>query len=198
MIAYIDGKLTYKDPTYVIIDVGGIGYQIKISLGTYSSLPDGERCRLHTYLHIKEDAHTLYGFMTAAEKEVFLHLISISGVGPNTGLMILSSLSVEEVQQAIIREDVRTIQHVKGIGAKTAQRIILELRDKMKKEVMLTDAGVLPSGAAHNTNRTEALSALVTLGFAKNVAEKTLDAIIKREGGSLSVEELIKFALKSS
>jgi holliday junction DNA helicase RuvA len=198
MIAYIDGKLTYKDPTYVIIDVNGIGYQIKISLGTYSALPDGERCRLHTFLHIKEDAHTLYGFMTAAEKETFLHLISISGVGPNTGLMILSSLSVEEVQQAIVREDVRTIQHVKGIGAKTAQRIILELKDKMKKEVLLSDAGVSGSGVAHNTSRAEALSALVTLGFAKNVAEKTLDSIIKREGGSLSVEELIKFALKSS
>ncbi len=198
MIAYIDGKLTYKDPTYVIIDVNGVGYQIKISLSTYSSLPDGERCRLQTYLHIKEDAHTLYGFMTAAEKETFLHLISISGVGPNTGLMILSSLSVEEVQQAIVREDVRTIQHVKGIGAKTAQRIILELKDKIKKEVMLTDAGLTSSGAQYNTNRAEALSALVTLGFAKNVAEKTLDTIIKREGGNLSVEELIKFALKSS
>jgi len=196
MIAYIDGKLAHKDPTYAIIDVNGVGYQIKISLSTYSSLPAGERCRLHTYLHIKEDAHTLYGFTTAAEKDVFLHLISISGVGPNTGLMILSSLSVEEVQQAIIREDVRTIQHVKGIGAKTAQRIILELKDKLRKEVLLTDA-VVPA-AVHNTNRTEALSALVTLGFVKNVAEKTLDTIIKREGGHLSVEELIKLALKSS
>ncbi|MCX2742118.1 Holliday junction branch migration protein RuvA [Pontibacter anaerobius] len=196
MIAYIDGKLTHKDPTYVIIEANGIGYQIKISLSTYSSLPTGERCKLHTYLHIKEDAHTLYGFTTVAEKEAFLHLISISGVGPNTGLMILSSLSVEEIQQAIVREDVRTIQHVKGIGAKTAQRIILELKDKMKKEVLLTDAPV--SAVAYNTNRAEALSALVTLGFAKNVAEKTLDAIIKREGGNLSVEELIKFALKSS
>ena len=196
MIAYIDGKLTHKDPTFVIIDVGGVGYQIKVSLNTYSSLPAGERCRLHTFLHIKEDAHTLYGFNTVAEKELFLLLISISGVGPNTGLMILSSLSVEEVQQAIVREDVRTIQHVKGIGAKTAQRIILELKDKVKKDVMLSEVGT--PAAAHNTNRAEALSALVTLGFAKNVAEKTLDSIIKREGGSLSVEELIKFALKSS
>lgn len=196
MIAYIDGKLTYKDPTYVIIETNGVGYQIKIPLSTYSTLPAGERCKLHTYLHIKEDAHTLYGFTTLAEKEVFLHLISISGVGPNTGLMILSSLSVEEIQQAIIREDARTIQHVKGIGAKTAQRIILELKDKMKKEVLLADAPV--SAAAYNTNRAEALSALVTLGFAKNIAEKTLDTIIKREGGNLSVEDLIKFALKSS
>ena len=196
MIAYIDGKLTHKDPTFVIIDVGGVGYQIKVSLNTYSSLPAGERCRLHTFLHIKEDAHTLYGFNTVAEKELFLLLISISGVGPNTGLMILSSLSVEEVQQAIVRADVRTIQHVKGIGAKTAQRIILELKDKVRKDVMLSEVGT--PAAAHNTNRVEALSALVTLGFAKNVAEKTLDSIIKREGGSLSVEELIKFALKSS
>jgi len=197
MIAYIDGKLTHKDPTYVIIDVNGIGYQVRISLSTYSSLPDGERCKLHTYLHIKEDAHTLYGFTTSAEKDIFLHLISISGVGPNTGLMIISSLSVEEIQQAIVREDVRTIQHVKGIGAKTAQRIILELKDKIKKEVLLSDSSPALS-VAHNTVRSEALSALVTLGFAKNVAEKTLDNIIKREGGNLSVEELIKFALKSS
>jgi len=196
MIAYIDGKLTHKDPTYVIIDVGGVGYQIKVSLNTYSSLPASERCKLHTFLHIKEDAHTLYGFTTAAEKDLFLLLISISGVGPNTGLMILSSLSVEEVQQAILREDVRTIQHVKGIGAKTAQRIILELKDKVRKEALLSDAAA--PAAAHNTNRAEALSALVTLGFAKNVAEKTLDSIVKREGGTLSVEELIKFALKSS
>ncbi|WP_162054983.1 Holliday junction branch migration protein RuvA [Pontibacter pamirensis] len=196
MIAYIDGKLTHKDPTYVIIDVGGVGYQIKVSLNTYSSLPASERCKLHTHLHIKEDAHTLFGFTTAAEKELFLLLISISGVGPNTGLMILSSLSVEEVQQAIAREDVRTIQQVKGIGAKTAQRIILELKDKVRKEAMISDAGV--PAATHNMNRSEALSALVTLGFAKNVAEKTLDAIVKREGGNLSVEELIKFALKSS
>lgn len=197
MIAYIDGKLALKDPTYLIIDVNGIGYQVKISLSTYSTLPDGERCRLHTYLHIKEDAHTLYGFTTAAEKDTFLHLISISGVGPNTGLMILSSLTVDEIQQAIVREDVRTIQNVKGIGAKTAQRIILELKDKIKKEVMVSDHAPA-AGTTHNTVRAEALSALVTLGFAKNVAEKTLDAIIKREGGNLSVEALIKFALKSS
>lgn len=197
MIAYIDGKLAIKDPTYVLIDVNGIGYQIKISLSTYSSLPEGERCKLHTYLHIKEDAHTLYGFTTIAEKETFLHLISISGVGPNTGLMILSSLSVDEVQQAIVREDVRTIQYVKGIGAKTAQRIILELKDKIKKETLIAGSTSVPV-SVHNTSRAEALSALVTLGFAKNVAEKTLDAIIKREDRSLSVEELIKFALKSS
>ncbi|MFC5269202.1 Holliday junction branch migration protein RuvA [Adhaeribacter terreus] len=196
MIAYIDGKLTYKDPTYVIIDVGGIGYQIKISLNTFSSLKEGERCKLYTYLHIKEDAHTLFGFSDPAEKNVFLHLISISGVGPGTGLMIVSSLTVAEIQQAIVKEDVRTIQNVKGIGAKTAQRIILELKDKFRKESPIDAAAF--SVVSHNTNRNEALSALVTLGFAKNVAEKSLDAILKREGNHLSVEQLIKFALKSS
>ncbi|MFC6995993.1 Holliday junction branch migration protein RuvA [Rufibacter roseus] len=196
MIAYLDGRLAHKDPTFVIIDVGGVGYELRISLNTYTALPEGERCKLYTYLHIKEDAHTLYGFATPAEKSAFLHLISISGVGPNTGLMILSSLTVPEVQQAIVREDVRTIQQVKGIGAKTAQRIILELRDKFRKG--LGADAVQVSFEAHNTSREEALSALVTLGFAKNVAEKTLDSIIKREGTGLSVEELIKFALKSS
>ncbi|WP_026463083.1 Holliday junction branch migration protein RuvA [Adhaeribacter aquaticus] len=196
MIAYIDGKLTHKDPTYVIIDVNGVGYQIKISLNTYSKLAEGERCKLHTFLHIKEDAHTLYGFSELAEKNVFLHLISISGVGPGTGLMIVSSLTVNEIQQAIVQEDVRTIQNVKGIGVKTAQRIILELKDKFRKDNMIDASNI--SAVSHNTNRNEALSALITLGFARNVAEKTLDAIIKRDGSNLSVEELIKLALKTS
>ena len=196
MIAYIDGKLTFRDPTYVIIDVNGIGYQIKISLNTYAKLVEGERCKLHTFLHIKEDAHTLYGFSDVVEKNVFLNLISISGVGPGTGLMIMSSLSVSEIQQAIVREDVRTIQNVKGIGAKTAQRIILELKDKFKKDTIIDASNITSVG--HNTNRSEALSALITLGFARTVAEKTLDTIIKREGNNLSVENLIKFALKSS
>jgi len=196
MIAYIDGKLTHKDPTFVIIDVNGVGYQIKISLNTYAKLTEGERCKLHTYLHIKEDAHTLYGFSEPSEKNVFLHLISISGVGPGTGLMIVSSLTVSEIAQAIAREDVRTIQNVKGIGAKTAQRIILELKDKFKKEAITDITNNTP--VAHNTNRDEALSALITLGFARNVAEKTLDSIIKRDGSHLTVEALIKLALKTS
>lgn len=196
MIAYIDGKLTFKDPTYVIIDVNGVGYQIKISLNTFAKLVEGERCKLHTFLSIKEDAHTLYGFSEMAEKSVFLNLISISGVGPGTGMMIISSLSVAEIQQAIVQEDVRTIQNVKGIGAKTAQRIILELKDKFKKESYAETGINMP--VSHNTNRNEALSALVTLGFTRTVAEKTLEAIIKREGNHLSVEALIKFALRSS
>jgi Holliday junction DNA helicase RuvA len=197
MIAYIDGKLAYKDPTFVIIDVAGVGYHIKISLQTYSALKEGERCRLQTFLHIKEDAHTLYGFVENAEKRLFLDLISVSGIGPNTALMMLSSLSSAEIQQAIVSEDLRTIQSIKGIGSKTAQRVILELKDKMKKG---TFAGEIPNflSPSSNTIRNEALSALVTLGIPKNVAEKSIDTIIKQEGSQLSIEQLIKKALKPS
>jgi Holliday junction DNA helicase RuvA len=197
MIAYIDGKLTYKDPTYVIIDIGGLGYQIKISLQTYAVLKEGERCRLHTFLHIKEDAHTLYGFAENAEKRLFLELISVSGIGPNTAVMMLSSLSYAEIQNAIVSEDLRTIQSIKGIGSKTAQRVILELKDKIKKGIF---AGEMPNIAApaNNSLRNEALSALITLGIPKNVAEKSIDTIIKTEGSSLSLEQLIKKALKPS
>jgi len=197
MIAYIDGKLTFKDPTHVIVECNGIGYQIKISLSTYSSLKEGERCKLLTYLHIKEDAHTLFGFSEASEKKLFMDLISISGVGPTTALMVLSSLSPSELQHAIINEEVRIIQNVKGIGAKTAQRIILELKDKMKK------ASLVPGAKdnavfSHNTVRNEALSALVTLGIPRNIAEKNVDAVLKREGDQILVEQLIKLALKTA
>jgi Holliday junction DNA helicase RuvA len=197
MIAYIDGKLTFKDPTYVIVETNGIGYQIKISLSTYSALKEGERCKLLTYLSIKEDAHTLFGFYEAQEKKLFMDLISISGVGPTTALMVLSSLSPVELQNAIISEDVRTIQGVKGIGGKTAQRIILELKDKMKKLSLVNDSSpnTVP---AHNTVRNEALSALVTLGIARNIAEKNVDTILKREGSQISLEQLIKLALKTA
>ncbi|HEX8546211.1 MAG TPA: Holliday junction branch migration protein RuvA [Cytophagaceae bacterium] len=194
MITYITGKLVFKDPTHVIIETGGIGYHIKISLTTFSAVKDAENCKLHTYLSIKEDAHTLYGFSENSEKKVFMDLISISGVGPNTAIMVLSSLSAGELQQAIVNEDVRTIQGVKGIGAKTAQRIILELKDKFKKD-SLTDNIKLPSHSSHNTIRNEALSALITLGIPRSAAEKNIDTIIKRDS-NLTLEQLIKQALK--
>jgi Holliday junction DNA helicase RuvA len=197
MIAYIDGKLAFKDATYVIIEAGGIGYQIKISLNTYSALKEGERCKLHTYLHIKEDGHTLFGFHEISEKKVFMNLISISGVGPGTALMVLSSLGPKEVEQAIVSEDVRTIQGVKGIGAKTAQRIILELKDKIKKDSLGMDGQVI-SQNPYNTLRNEALSALITLGISKNIGEKSIDTILKKEGNTISLEQLIKLALKSA
>ncbi|MFC3417664.1 Holliday junction branch migration protein RuvA [Algoriphagus hitonicola] len=197
MIAYLQGKLVFKDPTYVIIDVGGIGYQVKISLQTYSKIKDEEQIRLLTFLHIKEDAHTLYGFKDEEEKRLFLLLISINGVGPNTGLMILSSLSTAEIEQAILDGDVATIQHVKGIGAKTAQRIILELKDKVGKsgsESSPTQLGFLKSS---NKIREEALQALITLGFPKAAAEKNIAQVLKKTNGEISLEDLIKASLKT-
>lgn len=195
MIAYLKGRLAHKDPTFVIIDVGGIGYQVKISLQTYSQIKDEEQIQLLTFLHIKEDAHTLYGFKEESEKRLFLLLIGINGVGPNTGLMILSSLSSEEIEQAILGGDVNTIQAVKGIGAKTAQRIILELKDKVGK----TTDSVAPLGFLKSSNkvREEALQALVTLGFPKAVAEKNIAQVLKKTGGEISLEDLIKASLKT-
>ncbi len=195
MINYLEGRLAVKDPTYVVIDVGGVGYEAKISLITYTAIKNLDRCKLFTHLNIREDAHTLFGFSEESEKRRFLDLISISGVGPSTGLMILSSLSPEELQQAIISEDVKTIQSVKGIGSKTAQRIVLELKDKMKKEGLL-DRSVEKVPLANNTLREEALSALTTLGIAKPSAEKSIDIILKQQGQDINLEGLIKLALK--
>ena len=197
MIAYLNGRLAYKDPTYVIIDIQGVGYEIKISLNTFSKIKDEESCKLHTYLHIKEDGHTLFGFAEKSEKLLFLLLISISGVGPSTGLMILSSLSPGEVENAILNEDVRTIQGVKGIGAKTAQRIILELKDKIGKDND-ADPSTIISRSPENTIRNEALSALITLGINKAIAQKSVDKILKSLDCQISLEELIKLALKSA
>jgi len=193
MYAYIDGKLAFKSPSYVVIDAGGVGYQINISLNTYSKLGDTERCKLFTWLHVKEDAHTLYGFADEGERRLFLHLISVSGIGPNTGRMILSSITPEEIQAAIVKGDVSQIQRIKGIGPKSAQRLILELQDKLKKD----GPDTLISVPVNRTVKDEAMSALVMLGFAKNAVEKVLDNELNKNSCNLSVEQLIKFALKS-
>ena len=197
MISYLKGKLTYKDPTFVIIDIQGIGYQVKISLNTFSKIKEEEQVLLFTFLHIKEDAHTLYGFKEEKEKRVFLDLISITGVGPNTGLMILSSLNPEELEQAILQGDHTIIQRVKGIGAKTAQRIVLELKDKIKREgsEAMPDQGFMPQS---NIIKQEALQALITLGFTKVQAEKNITTVLKKNGPEISLEALIKASLKSS
>jgi len=191
MIGYLNGKLTVKDPTYVIADVNGVGYEVKISLNTFSKIKDLEACLLHTYLHVKEDSQTLYGFSNPEEKSIILHLISISGVGPNTALMINSSLNVEEIRNAIVNENVAVIQKVKGIGSKTAQRIILELKDKIRKEGFETDDSVSTTSSV----RSEALSALLTLGISKNMAEKGIDQMIRKHGNDISLEDLIKYVL---
>jgi holliday junction DNA helicase RuvA len=197
MIAYLSGRLVFKDPTYVIIDVGGIGYQVKISLQTYSKIKDEEQIRLLTFLHIKEDAHTLYGFKEESEKRLFLLLISINGVGANTGLMILSSLNTEEIEQAILSGDVNTIQAVKGIGLKTAQRIILELKDKIGKSAAYDSGAQLGFLKTSNIIREEALQALITLGFPKAAAEKNIAQVLKKTTGEISLEDLIKASLKT-
>jgi len=194
MYAYIDGKLAFKCPTYVIIDAGGVGYHINISLHTFSLLEDKERCKLFTWLHVKEDGHTLYGFADEGERRLFLHLISISGIGPNTGRMMLSSITPDEIQTAIINGNVPLIQRIKGIGPKSAQRIILELQDKLRKEGPGSSLTMAP---ANKTVKDEALSALVMLGFARNAAEKVVEQEINKNGAALTVEQLIKLALKS-
>ncbi|MFT6868640.1 MAG: Holliday junction DNA helicase RuvA [Cyclobacteriaceae bacterium] len=196
MINYLVGKLAVKDPTYVVVETkGGVGYEAKISLATYSSIKDLDEIKLYIHFHVKEDAHTLFGFAEPSEKTRFLDLLSISGVGPSTCLMILSSLSPEELQSAIANEDVKTIQGVKGIGTKTAQRIILELKDKMRKEGFL-EKSLDSSTSLRNTLQNEALSALTTLGINKAAAEKSIALVMKESGHQIKLEELIKQVLK--
>ena len=197
MFAYIEGSLVVCEPAFVVIDIGGIGYELKITLGTYSVIKSMSKVKLFTYSHIKEDAYTLYGFIDQSEKNLFMALISISGVGPATGVMILSSLSPEEIQKAILTENVSVIQSVKGIGAKTAQRIILELKDKLTRENLVVQTGQ-NNLVSHNSLQEEALSALVTLGINKNVAERAIIINLKNAEEDLTVEELIKRVLKSS
>ena len=173
-----------------MIDCNGIGYLLRISLHTYSQIGESELCMLYTHLSIKEDAHTLFGFSDREERELFRHLISVSGVGPNTAQMILSSLSPVDAQQAIIAENVSLLKSVKGIGGKTAQRIILDLKDKLAKKGIVVDQSI----AQHNTTREQALSALTMLGFSKNAIEKVIDKELHE--GVLEVEELVKRVLK--
>lgn len=193
MYDYIDGRLTFKCPAYIIVEAGGIGYHINISLNTYGALGDAERCKIYVWLHVKEDAHTLYGFFDEGERRLFLHLISVSGIGPNTGRMMLSSITPSEIQTAIVNADLPLIQRIKGIGVKSAQRLVLELQDKLKKE----GTGSLTAAPLNNTAREEALSALMMLGFAKGPAEKTIEQAVKNAAQELNVEQLIKIALKN-
>lgn len=196
MIAYLKGKLVHKEPTHVIIEVNGIGYQVGISLHTFSEIKDREDIRLATYLHVREDAQILYGFATESEKQMFQLLISVNGVGPNTALVVLSYLPPEELKSAIVHENAAALQAVKGIGGKTAQRLILELKDKVKRETLEETPGI--PGLARNTMRQEALTALVTLGIGKAQAEKSIDTLLKRTEGAITLEELVKQALKTA
>lgn len=191
MVTHIKGKLVEKNPTEVIIDCNGVGYFLNISLQTFSQIGDEELIMLYTHLQVKEDSHTLFGFKEKSERQIFRLLLSVSGIGANTARTMLSSLTATQIKDAIAHGDVVTIQSVKGIGVKTAQRVILDLKDKVVK---LGDIGEI-SAVIGNTNQDEALSALETLGFNRKAAQKVVDGLVKKEG-SLSVEDIIKLALK--
>jgi Holliday junction DNA helicase RuvA len=189
MIGLLNGRLIEKNPTDLLIDCSGVGYEVKISLNTFSVIGSDEAIRIYTKLIVREDAHLLYGFHTKEERDIFNLLISVSGIGPNTAMIMLSSLTPDDVVQAIQSEDVRTIQGIKGIGAKTAQRVIIDLKDKVLKITPVSENMFVN----HNTNRFDALNALVSLGFDKKSIDKVLDKI---STGEESVEQLIKGALK--
>jgi Holliday junction DNA helicase RuvA len=189
MIGQLNGRLIEKNPTELLIDCSGVGYEVRISLNTFSALGSDEAIRIFTKLIVREDAHILYGFFTKEERDIFNLLISVSGIGPNTAMIMLSSLTPDDVVHAIQSEDVRTIQSIKGIGAKTAQRVIIDLKDKVIK-LNTSSENIFTQ---HNTNRFDALNALISLGFDKKSVEKVLDKI---SSGNESVEELIKGSLK--
>lgn len=192
MITHLRGKLVEKTPTDLVVECGGVGYLIHISLHTFSLLPEGEAISIYTHLQVKEDSHSLYGFMEVSERAIFRLLISVSGIGANTARTMLSSLSPEELKDAIAGSNVGAIQSVKGIGLKTAQRVIIELKDKILKIYDLQEL----SAPLDNTNKEEALSALEVLGFTRKQSDKMVERILKESPG-LSVEQIIKQTLKS-
>ncbi len=196
MISFIKGKKLEIDPTKIIIDVNGIGYELKISLRTYSEIKEHSVVNLFTHLQVKEDSHTLFGFYDKSERKTFLSLLSISGVGPSTAIMILSSLSSSELNSAIISSDVLTIKSVKGIGLKTAERIILELKDKISKNLNQKNPNNFLV-ERDNTIKNEALSALSSLGISKNVVNNHIDRVLDNNN-NISLEDLIREVLKRS
>ena len=192
MITHLKGKLVEKNPTHIVIECAGIGYFVNISLHTFSKIGDSENIQMYTHLQIKEDSHTLFGFSEKSEREIFRLLLSVSGIGSSTARTMLSSLSPAQIRDAIAIGDVPTIQGIKGIGAKTAQRVILDLKEKVLKVYDIDEL----SAPSNNTNKDEALSALEVLGFVRKQAEKVVDKVVGQDPG-LSVEDIIKFALKN-
>ncbi|HYF69005.1 MAG TPA: Holliday junction branch migration protein RuvA [Ohtaekwangia sp.] len=197
MIAFLKGRMVHRDPTHVIIDVNGVGYLVHISLQTFADIKEQENIMLYTHLSIREDAHVLFGFSHESEKKLFQQLVSVNGVGPSTAIVMLSYMNSNELKSAIVREDAASLQAIKGIGGKTAQRVIIELRDKLKKESWDESQPVISNGV-HNTIRKEALSALLTLGLPKTVAEKSVNAVLKKSGNTITLEDLVKQALKNA
>ena len=192
MITQIQGKLVEKTPTHVIIDCNGIGYFVNISLHTFSQIPDQEAIKVFTHLQVKEDSHTLYGFISSAEREIFRLLISVSGIGANTARTMLSSLTPKQIREGIAVGDVALIQSVKGIGLKTAQRVIIDLKDKVLKIYDIDETSL----SQNNTNKDEALSALEVLGFMKKQSERVVEKVVNTTPEA-TVEFIIKEALKN-
>lgn len=194
MINHIVGKLVEKTPTYAVVEASGVGYIMQISLNTFTKIGDAENCKLFTeQLYVRDDMPRFFGFADIPERDLFRQLVSVSGVGGTSALLMLSSLSAAEIQNAIVTGNVALIKSVKGIGEKTAQRIIVDLKGKLGKEELSSEFFVSPN----NTLKNEALSALVMLGFNKPAADKALDKIIRTEGAGQTVEQLIKSALKN-
>lgn len=192
MFEYISGKIITKNPAHVVIDISGIGYHVKISLNTYEKLSNLQECKLFIHLSIKEDAHLLYGFYSEDERQIFRDLISVSGIGANTAILVLSSLKTSELKSAIITGNVSLLKAIKGIGPKTAQRMIIELQDTLKKG----GAEIITNLNFNNSGSEEAISALVMLGFKKAEAEKIVSRVLQGKSEKLSVEEIVKLALK--
>ncbi len=193
MYAYLEGKLTYKSPAMVYLDVNGAGFEVHISLNTWSQVQHAEHIKLYTWLQVKEDAHNLFGFFDPAEKDIFLQLIGVSGVGAATARMMLSSLKPEEVTRAIVQGNVKLLESIKGIGKKTAERLILELRDKAGKQSPVSNT----AGPAGNKTEQDALTALTALGISRQQAEQAIQKIILSEPTISDLEDLIKKALKA-
>jgi Holliday junction DNA helicase RuvA len=193
MYAYLQGKFTFKNPAQVYVDVNGVGYEVNITLNTYTHIQQLNEGKLFTYLQVKEDGHVLFGFFDRGEKEMFVQLISVSGVGAATARMMLSSLKPEEISRAIVQGNVKLLESIKGIGKKSAERLVLELRDKMGKVAV---DGDFPASAG-NSLQQDALNALMALGISKPMAEASLQKTIKAEPSINNLEELIKKALKT-
>ena len=193
MFAYLDGKFVHKSPAVVHVDVNGVGYEVQISLNTFSRIQNLEKGVLQTCLLVREDAHTLYGFFDKIEKDMFLHLISVSGIGATTARMMLSYMRPEELAKAIVNGDTATLERVKGVGKKTAERLVLELRDKMPKQPLAVNISPLK----YNTLHTDALNALMALGIARATADQAIQKVIETNTSQTSLEDVIKKALKT-
>jgi Holliday junction DNA helicase RuvA len=194
MFEYIQGKLVSKHPTHIVVEAGGIGYLLHISLNSYNQFEEGKDQKAYAWLQVQEDAHRLWGFFEPSERDVFLHLVSVSGIGPNTARLILSGMTPDECRQAILTDNELAFRQVKGVGPKTAKRVIMELKDKILKST--PDPLNIKTGISKNQAREEALAALITLGFVRSQAEKAINQIVRDEPGDLPTETLVRLALR--